>query len=136
MKKLGTKLALTVGVAIASVAAVAGELDNLQGAWVMSGMDCTDTFVKAGNGWNFKDRTSSLNTGLLIEGKKITGAGATCTIARIRQKSDHLVASMGCADAIMFNEVSVSFKIIDSDHFQRFDPEFPESAIDYQRCTQ
>lgn len=136
MNKFGTRLALTVGVALASMAAVANELDGLQGAWVMAGTDCTDTFVKKGSGWDFKDRTSSLNTGLLIEGKKITGAGATCTIARIRQKSDHLVASMGCADAIMFNEVSVSFKIIDADNFQRFDPEFPESAIGYQRCTQ
>ncbi|MBL8584100.1 MAG: hypothetical protein JNL61_17975 [Rhizobiaceae bacterium] len=130
------KTAMAAAMALAATSALADELQSLRGAWVMAGMDCAETFVKEGSGWKFKDRNSSLNTGLLLQGNQILSPGATCTLSRVRSKGDHLVASLGCADAIMFNEVSVSFKILDADHFQRFDPDFPESAVTYQRCTQ
>ena len=59
MNKFGTRLALTVGVALASMAAVANELDGLQGAWVMAGTDCTDTFVKKGSQWQLLGHQSA-----------------------------------------------------------------------------
>lgn len=130
-----------VGIVLAAgMAAVSGNgafaagLDAIQGAWTLDGGDCTDIFVKDGNGWKFKDRDSSLNTGLIISGKKLLGPGATCSIGRVNDKGDHLVVALGCEDAIMFNTISVSIKIVDDTHFERFDPEFPESFGTYSKC--
>jgi hypothetical protein len=127
--------AVAAGISATSgVGALAQGLDALQGAWTLGGVDCGDTFVKNGSTWQFKDRNSSLNTGLIIEGKKMLGPGATCTIGRVADKGDHLVVSLGCEDAIMFNTVSVSIKIVDDTHFERFDPDFPESFGTYSKC--
>lgn len=135
MKRNWIVAVLATGIAATSGGGAFAEgLDALQGAWTLGGVDCGETFVKNGSTWQFKDRDSSLNTGLIIEGKKMLGPGATCTIGRVTNKGDHLVVSLGCEDAIMFNTVSVAIKIVDDSHFERIDPEFPESFGTYSKC--
>ena len=111
-------------------------MDTLQGAWTMSGTNCAATFRKAADGKiEFIDRGSSLTTGILIAGNKIVGPHATCTVERIRDEKDHLSVHLNCADAIMFSDISVSFRIVDADNFERFDPEFPEMSVIYHKCS-
>ena len=114
--------------------AAAASLDELQGAWTMEGTGCADTFKKTGGTIEFKDRGSSLNTGLIIKGSEILGPLATCTVQHIRQKKDYLSAQLSCADTIMFNTISVSFRILDATKFERFDSEFPDFSVPYNKC--
>lgn len=112
----------------------AASLDALQGAWTSAGTECADTFKKSDGKIVYKDRTSTLTTGLLVEGNRILGPNTTCTAERVRQEKDHLVAYLNCADAIMFGGFSASFRIVDPTHFERIDNLFPELAVTYQKC--
>lgn len=118
-----------------TVSASAASFEKLIGAWTMVGTDCADNFVRDGDRWQFKDRNSSLNTGLIISGRTISGTYGTCKFGRIIERDDHFVAMLGCESAVMFSDFAVHFRVVDDTHFARFDPDFPEFAITYQKCT-
>src|SRR5262245_39371402 len=109
----------------------ASELDALQGAWTMDGTGCDDTFEKVGSDIRFKDRTSTLTPGILVKGNKILGSNLSCTAERVREEAEKGTYSvmMNCADALMFQTVSTTFKVINADSFQRFDPGFPDISF-------
>ncbi|BCH32002.1 hypothetical protein MesoLjLc_39320 [Mesorhizobium sp. L-8-10] len=114
--------------------AVAGQLDALQGAWITGGTNCADTFKKVDGTIEFKDRGSSLTTGLIIRGNKIMGPMATCSVERIREEKEYFSAYMSCVDAVMFSDMSVSFQPIDATKFKRFVSDFPEVFVTYSKC--
>jgi hypothetical protein len=114
--------------------ALAASLEALQGAWVMVGTSCTDTFKFSGGEAKFTDRGSSLNTGIIIKGDKLVGPNSTCTAGRMSESKGQYKVQMSCADTIMFSNVTVGFAIVDAQHFKRIDPDFPDVAEDYQKC--
>ena len=125
-------------VALAAIgvgAACAASLDAMQGAWAMEGTDCATVFKKADGDIQFVEANSSLNTGVIIKGSKIIGPSAACTAERVHQEENRMTVSLSCADAVMASTVSVSFKLIDSEHFERFDHFFPEDATKYHKCS-
>lgn len=127
-------MATTVLLAGGTSHVLAASMDALQGAWTMNGTGCEDTFKKAGDGFAYKDRSSSLTTGIIVSGSKIIGPASTCTAQRILQRGDHFAVQLSCSDAVLFSSFSVSFRIIDKTHFERFDPQFPEMSVTYYKC--
>ena len=119
-----------------ATAANAASLEALQGAWTMDGTGCDDTFEKVGSDIRFKDRTSTLTTGILVKGDKILGSNLSCTAEKVREEAEKGTYSvmLNCADALMFQTVSTTFKVTGPDSFQRFDPGFPDISFAYQRC--
>jgi hypothetical protein len=115
--------------------ATAASLDKLQGAWTMVGTECGDTFVRAGDNWQFKDRQSPLNTGVIVDDGTIRGAYATCQFGQARGGDGVFTVMLGCEGAIMFSDIAVHFRVIDDRLFERFDPDFPEASIRYQKCS-
>jgi hypothetical protein len=115
-------------------AAVAASIEALQGAWAMDGTDCTAVFEKKGNEIRFRDPGSSLDTGVIISGSKVVGPSATCTTAKVREEGDHFSVLLNCSDAVLSSTVSMSFRIVDASHFERFDPSFPEFSLAYVKC--
>jgi hypothetical protein len=114
--------------------AFAGVMDTLQGAWAMDGTDCAAVFEKKGGGIRFRDPGSSLDTGVIISGSKVVGPSATCTTAKIREEGDHFSVLLDCSDAVLSSTVSMSFRLVDASHFERFDPSFPEFSLAYVKC--
>lgn len=110
-------------------------LEAMQGAWTMDMTDCAETFETVGGKVGFKDRGSSRNTGIIVSRGKIEGPNATCTATRVHHQKDSLTVSLSCADAIMFSDMSVSFKMIDEESFERFDPVFRDVLATYHRCS-
>ena len=117
-----------------SASASAASMAALQGAWAMDGTDCAAVFEKKGAEIRFKDPGSSPDTGVIISGSKVVGPSATCTTAKIREEGDHFNALLSCSDAVLSSTVSMSFRIIDATHFERFDPSFPDFALAYVKC--
>jgi hypothetical protein len=115
--------------------AVADTLDALQGQWTMEGTDCADTFKKVGAEVKFSDRAATQTTGIIVSGNKIIGPNANCTAGRVRQEKDHFSVQLSCSDTIMFSSMSVAFKLIDKDSFERFDPTFPDISFLYHKCS-
>jgi hypothetical protein len=112
----------------------AASMSAMQGAWTMEGTECKDIFVSSKGALQFKDKTASTTTGFIVSGSKLRGAAAVCTATKIVQKADRMIVALSCADDIIAGNASVAFKIIDADHFERYDHFFPGDGIRYQRC--
>lgn len=112
----------------------AASIESLQGAWTMGGTDCAENFHKVGDKVEFKDRTSTLTTGIIISGDKITGSNMSCTAGKIHEQKDHFSVLLSCSDSVMFQSMSASFRVLDKDTFERIDTNFPEISVKYRRC--
>jgi len=110
-------------------------MEAMQGAWAMSGTDCSAVFEKKGGEVHFRDPGSSLDTGIIVSGNKVVGPSATCTTAKIREEGDHFSVLLNCSDAVLSNSVSMSFRMVDATHFDRFDPSFPDFSLSYVKCA-
>ncbi len=129
----GLALIVVAASGIAS-SAMAASIEALQGAWSNEGTDCADIFDKHGSDYRFKNPNSSLDTGLIISGSKVVGPSGTCTVSKLSEKGDHFSVLLNCADSVMTNTVSMSFRQIDATHFDRLDPAFPDFAMRYVKC--
>jgi hypothetical protein len=107
----------------------------LQGAWSMVGTECPQVFEFSNGQPEFRDRGSSINTGIIIRGKTMIGPMSTCSIGRITESQGLYKVSLNCSSSIMFDEISVSLKLVDAQHFHRIDPDFPEISREYQKCS-
>lgn len=134
MKKISIASFTALSVCYLSGMALAGSLDTLQGAWMVGGQDCTATFEKKDGVIRFRDAASSLATGIIISGQKITGPNGVCTVRRIREDKGKLSLSMGCADAVLASGMSVSLRIVDQDTIEVSDFAFPDEMQSYHRC--
>lgn len=133
--KFHTRLGVVILLAAAGASeASAASMGLIQGAWAMDGAVCSEIFTGTGKSLRFKDRKSLTNNGIIVAGDKILGPNATCTAKRIRKEGNHLSALLSCSDAIIFGTVSVSFRLIDPEHFEHFDPNFPDISFAYRKC--
>jgi hypothetical protein len=135
MKSLTRLAAATALGSVLAGNAAAASMEALQGAWTPIGIECAATFKKVGDKVEFIDRGSSLDTGVIISGSRIEGPNSTCTAGKIHESKDHFSAHLSCSDSIMAGGMAVSFKIINDSQFERFDPEFPEMSVTYQKCS-
>ncbi|HWK65585.1 MAG TPA: hypothetical protein VNS34_11625 [Rhizobiaceae bacterium] len=135
MRKINTATVAVLAMSMACLSnAIAASLDALQGAWMISSQDCAATFEKKNGSIRFRDAASSLATGIIISGDKITGVNGDCTVRRVRQDEGHLSLSMGCADSVLATSMSVSLRIVDADTIEISDFVFPDEMQSYQRC--
>jgi hypothetical protein len=119
---------------VSAQSALAASLEAMQGAWTMSGTTCAETFEFTGSEPKFRDRGSSLTTGIIVKGNTIYGPESTCTAAHVSESQGQYKVHMSCADSIMFSGVTVGIKVKDADHFTRIDLDYPDVSEDYQRC--
>ena len=101
----------------------------------MEGTDCAQTFKKVGAEVQFIDRNATQTTGIIVSGNKIIGPNANCTAGRVREEKDHFSVQLTCSDSIMFSTVSMAFRVIDKNSFERFDPSFPDISFLYHKCS-
>lgn len=135
MRSAAIVVAFSAVCAIGSAqSALAASLEAMQGAWTMSGTTCADAFEFTGSEPKFRDRGSSLTTGVIIKGKTIYGPESTCTVGHVSENQGQYKVHMSCADSIMFSGVTVGLKVVDAEHFTRIDPDFPEVTEDYKKC--
>jgi hypothetical protein len=128
------KLVLTFAMALAATSVSAASLEALQGAWTIEGTDCSATFTKAGGKVNFKNKGSEVSTGVIVTGNKIVSPDMTCTVQNIRPVKGRLSARMSCADALLIQSMSMSFRITGKDSFEKFDSNYPKMSFTYRRC--
>ena len=128
-------ICLALSLAFGGTASAASVLEGMQGGWAMAGTDCATVFEKVGDEIRYRDHPgSSLDTGIIISARKIVGPNATCSAPKVSETGDHFSIMMTCADAVLSSTVSMSFRVIDATHFERFDPNFPEFSLEYTKC--
>jgi hypothetical protein len=74
-------------------------------------------------------------SGFIIEGNRIRGKAARCTITSRKQDGDSLELGASCATSIMNQKVGFSLKIIDDNNLARIFPNIENMEIKYTRCS-
>lgn len=129
---------LPAAVAVLLGLGVAQPLDaqafELTGAWSSSAELCKMVFTKKGNQVAFTELSDMYGSGFVINGDRIRGKSATCTIKSRKQQGDSLELSAVCATSIMTSSVRFNLKIIDDNSVSRDFPEVPGMSLKYYRC--
>ena len=95
---------------------------------------CSDTFVEAGSGFQFRVRRGP-HRGVIIRGDRVIGANMTCRLARARELEPRIYSiTFDCSPALTFPTVSAVIKIVGDDQFERSNPGFPDVRFTYNRC--
>lgn len=135
MKMLRRLARLASGLACCLVAGHAMAA-NLSGVWVSNEMMCNKVFVKKGKSVTFARDADLFGSGFIIEGSKIRGKMATCTIKTQREDGDivHMLAS--CSTDVMLSSVQLSVRVKNDNQIARLFPGMSEMMeTDYYRCS-
>jgi hypothetical protein len=108
---------------------------ELTGAWASQTDLCKLVFTKKGNGVVFAELSDLYGSGFIIEGNRIRGKTARCTITSRKQDGDNLELAASCATSIMNQSVRFSLKVIDDNNLSRLFPEIPGMTLKYTRCA-
>jgi hypothetical protein len=108
---------------------------ELTGAWATHTDLCTLVFNKKGNKVMFADLSDLYGSGFIIDGNRIRGKSAQCTIKSRDQKGDSLELSAACATSVMTSSVRFSLKVIDDNNLTRLFAEIPGMMLNYTRCS-
>jgi len=108
---------------------------DLNGAWATDAGQCKDVFEKKGNKITFAKLSDLHGSGFVIEGDKIRGKSARCTIKSRKEEAGTLHLLAACATDIMLQTVQFSLKILDDNSISRIFPGMPGMEINYYRCT-
>ena len=92
-------------------------------------------FTKKGNGVVFAELSDLYGSGFIIEGNRIRGKAARCTITSKKQDGDNLELAASCATSIMNQKVGFSLKVIDDNNLDRRFPTIEGMEIKYTRCA-
>lgn len=117
------------------VSAEAAGPERLQGAWGTTGIPCDRIFVRRGGRINFVRHTGGVFAGFIVEGNKIRGAFANCTLLNQKPDGDTVRAALTCRQQIIFDKVVVHLRFKDDNTIVRYEPEFPELESSFRRCT-
>jgi hypothetical protein len=108
---------------------------DFTGAWASQGDLCKLVFTKKGNSVTFTELSDLYGSGFVIDGDRITGKTAKCTITSRKQNGDNLDLNASCATSIMTQDVSFILKVIDDNNIARVLPEIENMQVQYTRCS-
>jgi len=108
---------------------------ELSGAWATEADLCSRVFTKKGNQVVFAELSDLFGSGFIIDGNKIRGKNARCTITSRKQDGDNLDLGAACASSIMTQNVHFSLKVIDDNNLNRLFPDIPGMSLKYTRCA-
>src|ERR1700747_2121515 len=108
---------------------------DLTGAWASQGDLCKLVFTNKGNTVTFTELSDLYGSGFVIDGDRITGKTAKCTITSRKQNGDNLDLNAICATSIMTQDVSFILKVIDDNNIARVLPEIENMQVKYTRCS-
>src|SRR5712672_1555524 len=108
---------------------------ELTGAWASQADLCKLVFTKKGNQIVFAELSDLYGSGFIVDGNRIRGKTASCTIKSRKQQGDSLELSSACATRVMTSNVRFILKIIDENNVSRAIPDTEGMVLKYSRCS-
>ena len=108
---------------------------ELSGAWATEADLCSRVFTKKGNQVVFAELSDLFGSGFIVDGNKIRGKSARCTITSRKRDGDNLDLGAACATSIMNQNVHFSLKVTDDNNLNRLFPDIPGMSLNYTRCA-
>jgi hypothetical protein len=134
VRRLGAIAAIMLSAAI--VLAKPAPAIDLTGAWASQGDLCKLVFTKKGKTTAFAELSDLYGAGFIIEGNRIRGKVARCTITSRKQNGDNLAMNADCATSIMHHQnVDFLFKTVDDNNIARILPNIENMEVKYTRCS-
>jgi hypothetical protein len=133
-RRLNILVALIVLICACSAGSSAVHAVDLTGAWATDTGACDKIFVKKGGTTSFQRNSDMHGSGFIIDGRRIRGRAATCTITRTTEDKGitHMLAS--CATDVMLSNVQLSVKMLEDNKMIRFFPGMEGMELPYYRC--
>jgi hypothetical protein len=110
------------------------EAFDLSGAWATDGELCNRIFARKGSEIVFAELSDLYGSGFIIDGNRIIGKAARCTIESRKQDGEGLDLASACATSIMTQNMKFSLKIIDDNSIRRTIDDVPGMSLKYSRC--
>jgi hypothetical protein len=107
---------------------------DLTGSWATDVGACDKVFARKGNTISFRQDSDMFGSGFIIDGRRIRGRSASCTIKTSKEDGAliHMIAA--CATDIMLSTVQFSVKVIDDNKITRIFPGIEGMELTYNRC--
>jgi len=107
---------------------------DLNGAWATDPDQCGKVFERKGDSIALSDVSDVYGSGFVVDGNKVIGKTARCTINSRKEDGSTINFLASCATEIMFQNIQFSLKILNDNAVNRIFPGMPEMAITYARC--
>jgi|ERR1700747_1137235 hypothetical protein len=108
---------------------------ELTGVWATDAALCGKIFTKKGKQVAFGPLSDLYGSGFIIEGNRIRGKIARCTIKSRKQEGETMHLSARCSTTIAAEDMEFSLKIIDDNTLGRLYPGTTAMQVDYHRCA-
>jgi hypothetical protein len=135
MKMFDARLLPAIVVGLSIMLPIPAHAIELTGAWSTDANLCNLVFTKKGKQIEFAELSDLYGSGLIIDGDRIRGKSARCTIKSRKQEGDVLDMSAACASTVMTGNLRFSIRVIDDNNFSRMFPNIEGMEIKYTRCT-
>lgn len=125
-----TALALAAWISLATCA----HAFDLTGLWASDLAGCPKIFATKGNKTSIRQDSDLYGSGFIVEGNRIRGRMASCTIKSRKEDGATLHLMTACATDIMLGNVQFSVKVVNDDRITRIFPGIEGMDLDYVRC--
>jgi hypothetical protein len=125
-------LPLLIGAALCSFPCSAFDLS---GIWATDPELCGKMFEKRGSEVTFTPLSDLYGSGFVVDGTRIKGKMAQCTIQSQKQNGEMLQLEAACATEIMRSDMQFSLKIVNDKAISRGFPGMSGMEVTYYRCT-
>ena len=113
----------------------ASDAADWNGAWIDNASACGEVFVKKGGTISFAEDADLHGSGFIIEGNRVRGKLATCTIKSRKEDGPTLNFVAACSTDVAVQTVQFSLKVVDNNTITRMFPGLPELDTNYSRCA-
>src|SRR5690348_890665 len=107
---------------------------ELNGLWSSDPALCDKIFIKKGKQVAFSPLSDLYGSGFIIDGNRIRGKIARCTIKSRKQDGDTLLLAATCSTTIAPQEMEFSLKTVDDNTVSRQFPGSSAMQVNFHRC--
>ena len=129
-----TRLAAGIALLTPMLSSGAASAFDLNGAWATNPEQCSKVFEKKAGGVALSESSDLYGSGFVVDGKKVVGKTARCTISSRNQDESSITFLASCATEIMLDNIQFNLKIVDDNTVSRIFPGIPGMAVTYSRC--
>jgi hypothetical protein len=133
VRRLPATVGLLVGLCV--TLPIQAHAVDLTGAWATDQPLCDRVFTKTKNQITFSELSDLYGSGFIIDGNRIRGKNAKCTIKSRKEEGDAVQLSAACASTIMTSDVQFNLKVIDANSISRQIPGIEGMELRYYRCS-
>src|SRR5205807_7327223 len=107
---------------------------ELNGVWSSDPALCDKIFIKKGKQVAFSPLSDLYGSGFIIDGNRIRGKIARCTIKSRKEEGSTIQLSATCSTTIAAEQMDFSLKVIDDNTLGRVYPAMSAMQVNFHRC--